>query len=147
MPNDYGISYYFYYVHPVIYFISGILGMLNSIVLANKELRKSGPFFQYSLVNSIGSTLASFLLGFLFLTNCNLLCPTSTTYLAQLFIIYCSHFLGGGYYLASGFIQIALGFQMYLAIKKSFPRLSNLNPYLVCLIIFGKIFYFFYIRI
>lgn len=139
MPNDYGISYYFYYVHPVIYFISAVLGILNSIVLANKELRTSGPFFQYSLVHSVDATLAAFLMLFLFLTNCNSLCYTSTTYSAQVYVVYGFYFVIASCYTASGFIQISIGFQMYLSIRNKLPKLGHLNPYKVCAVLFGKI--------
>ena len=141
LPNDFGVSYYFLYAHPALYSIATLFGLLSSIVLSTKELRTNSPFFQYSLVNSIGMTIIAFLMIFLFLTNCHSLCSTSTTYSAQLYIIYGFYLIISGFYTASGFIQIAIGFQMYFSIKNINPRLSKLNPYKVSLVLICKPFF------
>lgn len=138
-PNDFGVSYYYYYFHPIISFISTFLSLMSSIVLSDRELRSSSPFFKYSMINSIGYTVYSFLVAFLFLTNCRLLCETSTMYLSQAFTIYAIYFIAGGIYTASGLIQIAIGFQLYFTIKDKDSKKSHVGPYKICIIFFGNL--------
>lgn len=136
---DYGISNYYYYVHPILAYFTSFQNLLCTIVLASRELRSSGPFFKYSLINSAGAVLAFFLLSFLFLTKCGgSVCSISPTYWSQAYTIYAIYYVAYVYYITSALIQIASGVQIYLSIRQQLKWLSNISPYKVCLGFLGK---------
>lgn len=140
--NDYGISYYYFYVHPVLCVVSALLNLVNTIVLGSKKMRSSGPFFQYSLVNSAGATVTFILLMFLFLTKCGgSVCSISPSYWSQVYTIYAIYYVAYVYYAGSAFVQIAIGVQLYLSIKQKLKWLSAIAPYKICAVIFCKLFW------
>lgn len=128
--NDYGVSYYYYYVHPVFAVIATILCIICTVVLSSKELRTSGAFFKYSLINSAGSAVGSFILIFLFLTRCGgSPCSISTSYLPQAYTNYIVTYLYSNIYIDSGLIQIAIGLQLYFSIKQKHKSFTEFSPY------------------
>ena len=138
--NDYGVSYYYLYVNPIVAAFSAIQNILCTIVLASKELRNSNAFFQYALVNSIGAALSSILLIFLFLTRCGgSNCSISTSYWSQAFSLYAVTFVSSSFYTASALIQISMCMQIYFVIKQTFRRFSAISPYKTCFVFFGNI--------
>jgi len=137
--EDYGVSNYYYYVHPVICFCASLMNVFCTVVLASKELRTSGAFFQYSLVNSSGAILAAFLLAFLFLSKCGgSICSISSAYWSQAYTIYAVYYVAGTFYFGSSFIQISIGVNLFLTIKQKFIRINNVSSYKVCIGIFGN---------
>ena len=138
--NDYGVSNYYLYLHPILCAISTVLGLINTIVLSTRNLRTNGPFFQYSLVNSAGAVVASCLFLFVFLSRCGgSICSISAAYSSQVFMIYGIYYVGYIYYSSSAIIQIAIGFQLYFSIKQKFKWFININPYKVCAVIYGNL--------
>lgn len=138
--NDYGVSNYYSYIHPLSSFITSILNLICTIVFSHKELRTSGPFCQYSMVNSAGATLSFAISGFMFLNRCGgSICSISTSYWTQIYTIYGIYLLGSIYYFSSSILQIAISVQLYLSIKRKLTWLAVISPYKVCLITFGKI--------
>lgn len=137
--NDYGVSNYYYYVHPVISIFAIFLCIISTVVLATKELRTSGAFFQYSLINSVGSIIGTFILIFLFFTRCGgSPCSISTSYLPQIYLNYIAIYVYTNYYVISGVIQIAIGFQLYFTIKQKYRSFTLLSPYKFCFIMTCK---------
>lgn len=53
--NDYNVHYYYFYVHPFATWLATLTNFMCVVVFAQKELLSKGPFFQYSLVNSLGA--------------------------------------------------------------------------------------------
>lgn len=136
---DYGVSYYYTYAHPILASVSMIFCVVCTIVLASKELRTGGAFFQYSLVNSIDTVIGSFILIFLFLTRCGgSPCSISTSYLSQIYTNYIVAYVYLDVYLISGLIQIAIGLQLYFSIKRKYSSFTNFSPYKLCVIILCK---------
>ena len=120
----------------------------SSVLLywVERELRSSGPFFKYSLINSAGAVLAFFLLSFLFLTKCGgSVCSISPTYWSQAYTIYAIYYVAYVYYITSALIQIASGVQIYLSIRQQLKWLSSISSYKVCLGFLGKKFNITYI--
>lgn len=137
--NDYGVSYYYYYIHPIMSFTASGLSLICTIVLACKELRSSGPFFKYSLVNSASASISTFVFAFLFLNKCGgSVCSLSESYWVQFYQIYGIYLFCSTNYFAGAIIQIAIGVQLYLSIKRRFKSLSNVSPYKVCIVAFSK---------
>ena len=135
--NDYGVSNYYSYVHPVLSYFASFQNLMCTIVLASKELRNSGSVFKYLLVNSAGATVACFLFGFLFLTRCGgSICSISTSYWSQSFVIYGVYYVCYVYYMTSGLSQIAISLQLYLMFKKRLKWLNDVSPYRVCFIFY-----------
>lgn len=121
-------EFYFFYVYPVILFFAAFQSLICTIVLAQKELRSSGPFFQYSLVNAINSTVGTFLAAFLFLINCGSLCDTSYTYASELYKILAVYFLVSSLYFQNSLIQIAISCHLYFNLIQKWKRFTELSP-------------------
>lgn len=137
--TDYGVSYYYYYIHPVASFISTLFGLINTIVLSSRDLRNGDPFFKYSFVNSAGATIYSFVNIFMFLNKCgSSICSISTSYWAKFYMVYIFHYVCNSYYFGSAFVQIVIEINVYLIISGKRNCLNNFSPYKVCAIIFGK---------
>lgn len=140
LPDDGGVSsnqtfenafskyrdFYYYYIYPTSMFFASAQNLICSFVLAQKELRRSGSFFQYSLVNSVVSTLGTFLAAFLFLLNCGSLCPQSAhSYLSQFYKLFMVFFLVSAFYFFSSLIHVATSFNLYLKLTNKFKKLNR----------------------
>ena len=137
MQNDFGVSYYYYFIHPAITVFATIQSLICSIVLASKELQKSGAFFQYSLFQSVGTVVAMFFLIFLFMSKCNSLCSISTLYISQLYQIYVIAYFEFSLFIASALIQIAICLQLYLSIKRKYQKTISRFPFKICALMIG----------
>lgn len=119
--EDFKVHYYYTYVHPVVTILAALANLVCSIVFAQRELLRTGPFFKYSLINSIGAIFGMLaLLGFTF-TRCGPLCPTIgyftyETQVYELFVIY----FGNSLYMIGSLIQIAISTQLYLSITQKY---------------------------
>lgn len=122
---------FYQYIFPLVAFLACIQNILCVIVLAQKELRSSGAFFQYSLVNAINSSLVTFLLFFMCLTNCGHMCNTSYSYISQLYNIIAILFIVSTLYCFSSLIQISISFNLFLIIDHRCKRLNCVSPNLV----------------
>lgn len=127
---------FYHYIFPLVSFIGCVQNILCAIVLSQKELRSAGAFFQYSLVNSINSALVTFLLFFMFLTNCGHICETSYSYISQLYNIIAILFIVSSLYCFSSLIQIAISFNLYFILLQKCKRLNTVSPSLVMIISF-----------
>lgn len=130
------LNYYYYYVHPTFVLLAGVICILCSYILAQRELRTSGPFFQYAAVNSFTAGLASPCLAMYFLTRCGSLCTTSPTYWSQVYEIYGIYFFTSSVFFSTSLVQIAISFQLYLSVTQKFKRLNSISPKYVMLVLF-----------
>lgn len=119
-------DFFFMFIYPVFSFFGSFQNLVCTIVLW--ELRKEGAFFQYSFVNSINSSVVTFLSVFLCLTNCGQLCVTSFTYLSQLYNVFAILFLTSTLHFFNSLIQLAISFNLYLVIVQKFRRLNAISP-------------------
>lgn len=55
-PYDYEVHYYYVYVHPFATLLAAAVNFMCGLVFFHKELLNSGPFFQYSFLNSFGAS-------------------------------------------------------------------------------------------
>jgi hypothetical protein len=138
LPNDFRVSYYYYYVHPIFSIFATFQSLICTIVLSQKELRRSGAFFQYSLVNSAGGIVGCFILVFFFFTRCNSLCSASNSYWSQAYEIYAVYYVDGSLLLASSLIQIAISFKLYLTVTQRLKRINSVSPYKVVFVSLGN---------
>lgn len=137
--NDYGVSYYYYYFQPTIAIISTVLNLISSRVLASRKLRESDKFFQYSLVNSIGALIVSFIKIFMFVSRCGgSICSLSESYWAQIYIVCIVNYICGTYYFGTAMIQIVIGANVYVRIVRKFSWINRFSAYKTCAFIFGK---------
>lgn len=116
--RDFYVHYYYYYVHPVATLVGSALNVVCAIVFAQKRLRTSGPFFQYSLVNSIGAAVALLLFAGFSLTRCGPFCSYANTYWSQQYEIYAVLFVDNSLYFASSLVQISISFQLYFTVNQ-----------------------------
>lgn len=133
--NDFGVSYYYYYIHPVVALFASIQGILTTFILAQKELRTKGAFYQYSLFNSIQNGLCVFLFSFIFLSRCGNLCTTSTLFWAQAYERYSVFYIAQSLYISASIIQIATSLQLYFTVSQKFKRLAAISPVKVMIIV------------
>lgn len=118
--QDYHVHYYYAYVHPVVTLLAAFMNIICVCVLGQRDLMMTGgPFFKYSLVNSITAAVGMLLLcGFAF-TRCGPVCPSlGYTYELQAFELYGVIFIGNSLYTFSSLIQIAISLQIYLSITQ-----------------------------
>ena len=141
--NDYGTSYYLFYVHPPFTVFAAFQSLICSIVLASKELQKSGAFFQYSLVQSVGTVVAMFFLTFLFMSKCNRLCSISTLYISQLYQVYMINYFQYSLFIAAALMQIVICLQLYLSIKRKYQKLISRYPFKICALLTSNFLIFF----
>lgn len=139
-------EFYFFYIYPAFLFLAAFQSLICTIVLAQKELRSSGPIFQYSLVNSIDSAVGSFLAAFLFLINCGSLCSTSYTLASELYKIIFVYFAVTALYFHSSLIQIVISCHLYFTLEQKFKSFTNIQPiklvvsiYMIC-VLYGLFF-------
>lgn len=130
-------EFYFYYIYPVFFFFAAIQSLVCTILLAQKEMRSSGPIFQYSLVNSIDSTLGTFLAAFLFLVNCGSLCPTSYTFASEFYKIIAVYFLVTSLYFHSSLVQIVISLHLYFTLVQKCKRFTSMPPVKVVVVIYA----------
>ena len=125
---------FFYYVYPVIIYLSVIANTMCSIVLAQKELRTSGPFFQYSLANSIASAIGTFLVANVFLYECYFLCPATgySNFMAN-YSLYAVVYSVSAMFIFSILVQLAISINLYLSMTQKFKRLNSISPIKVIL--------------
>lgn len=116
--DDYKVHYYYVYAHPVVMFLAILTNILSAVVFAQKELLYSGPFFQYSLVNSLGAATGMLLLFMYCITRCGPLCSQSYTYWSQFYEHYITIYVGNSLYFGGSLIQIAISCQLYLSITQ-----------------------------
>lgn len=128
-------EFYFFYIYPSVLFVGALQSLVCTVVLAQKELRSSGPFFQYSLVNSVDSTLGTFLAAFLFLVNCGSLCSTSYTFASQLYKVVAVYFFVSSLYFHSSLIQLAISVHLYFTLIQKCKRLTEIAPVKVIAVI------------
>lgn len=115
--KDFNVHYYYLYVHPVVTWIAVFMNFICSIVFAQRDLLSSGPFFQYSLFNSIGAVIGMAIFSFFSITRCGPLCPSiSYAYWTQIYELYAGMFVDNSLYFASSLIQISISFQLYLSV-------------------------------
>lgn len=118
--DDYNVHYFYYYVHPFATLLAAFVNIICAIVFAQKDLLQSGPFFQYSLVNSLGAATGMLLLfGFTF-TRCGPLCSIGYTYETQAYEVYAVIYAGNSLYFGGSLIQIAISVQLYLVITQKY---------------------------
>lgn len=115
---DFNVHYYYFFIHPVATLAGSALNIVNSVVFSQKNLRTSGPFFQYSLVNSIGATFALAVFSLFFLTRCGDFCSYANTYWSQLYELYGGLFFTNSLYFAGSLFQIAISFQLYFSVTQ-----------------------------
>jgi hypothetical protein len=119
-------DYFFFYVHPAVMLFATILNVICSIVLAQKELRTSSAFFQYSLVNSVNSALGSFLAAFLFIVECGQLCTLwSGSYVGQMYKLIAVAFLVSTLYFFTSLIQLIISLHLYFKMKQQLNIISK----------------------
>ena len=116
--QDFNTYYYYFYLHPVLIFLAFLSNSVCVVVFAQRELRTAGPFFQYSLVNSIVSAAGTVLAGGMSFSRCGPLCNQAYSYESQVVELYSVMFLCNSTYFASSLIQIAISFQLYLSITQ-----------------------------
>jgi hypothetical protein len=121
-------SIFFHYIYPVIIFFAAFQNLICSVILAQRELRRGDPFFQYSLVNSIVSTVGTFLVGFMFLTECDLVCATAHTRSSQVYSVYVIGFVVSTLYVWNLLIHLSISFNMYFNLNQKFRRLRLVSP-------------------
>lgn len=119
--EDFNVHYYYYYVHPVFTSIAIIMSLICTIVFAQRDLLSSGPFFQYSLANSIGAVIGMAIFFLFTVTRCGPLCPaTNYTYWTQLYEIYVVLFIDSALFFASTLTQISISFQLYFSVTNKY---------------------------
>lgn len=118
--QDYHVHYYYAFVHPVVTLLSAFMNIICVCVLGQRDLvRSAGPFFKYSLVNSIAAAVGMVLLCGFAITRCGPVCPSfGYTYELQAFELYGVLFIGNSLYMFSSLIQIAISVQIYLSITQ-----------------------------
>ena len=117
--EDFKVHYYYYYVHPVFSWIAVLMNILCSIVFAQGDLLASGPFFQYSLANSVGAAIGMAIFSLFCVTRCGPLCPSfSYAYWTQIYELYGVLFIDNSLYFGSSLVQIAISFQLYLSVTQ-----------------------------
>lgn len=120
---------FFLYVYPIIIYLSVIANTICSIVLAQKELRTSGSFFQYSLANSIASAIGTFLAANVFLYECYSLCPTTGySYFMANYSLYGVVYSVSAFLMFSLLVQLAISINLYLSMTQRFKRLNSVSP-------------------
>lgn len=129
-------EFFFFYVYPVCLFFATAQSLVCTIVLAQRELRSSGPIFHYSLVNSIDATLGTFIAAFLFLVNCGSLCSTSYTYASEIYKIFAVYFIVTALYFHSSVVQIVISLHLYFTLVQKFRRFTTLKPVKVVIVIY-----------
>lgn len=130
------LNYYYYYVHPTFVLFAMVIGILCTYILAQKELRTSGAFFQYAAVNSGSSAIAAPFLAMYFVTRCGSLCKTSETFWAQIYEIYGIYFFTSSVFFSTSLVQIAISFQLYFSVTNKFKKLNSVPPKYVMLVLF-----------
>lgn len=116
--DNYNTEYYYLYVHPVACLSAAFMSLTCVIVFAQKDLLSLGPFYQYSLTNSIGSSIAMFLLAGYAFSRCNSLCNVSKSLQSQLFELYGIFYMCNAMYFYGSLIQIAISVQLYLSVTQ-----------------------------
>lgn len=116
--EDYYVHYYYRYVHPFATLLAGLVQILCAFVFAQRELLASGPFFQYSLVNSIGAAVGMITLTGYAFSRCGPLCPEAYTYSSQAYELYGVIFFCNALYFGGSLIQIAISTQLYWSITQ-----------------------------
>ena len=122
--QDFYVHYYYFFVHPIATLTGSALNVVCAIVLAQKRLRRSGAFFQYSLVNSIGACLALALFSVYGLTRCGPFCGQAHTYWSQQYELYVGLFFDNSLYFAGSLIQISISCQLYFSITRKYDLLT-----------------------
>lgn len=120
-------DFYFYYIYPFVIFFGFAQSLICSIVLAQKELRSGGLFFQYSLVNAVNATIGAFFAAFVFLANCGALCPTAYLFPVQLYKLVIICFLITTLYFHSSLVQIVISLNLYFTLVHKCKRIQNLS--------------------
>lgn len=133
--NDFGSSYYYAYVHPIIELYGIFNGIIATLVLAQKEVRSSGPFFHYELIFTLQSLIGTIMTLPLTLTKCGYLCSTSNQLWARNYEKLTSFFIGQAILVADGLIQVSITFQIYFTLSPRFFRLSQVSPLRVIAVI------------
>ena len=110
--------YYYFYLHPVLTMISFVSNSVCAVVFAQRELRTAGPFFQYSLVNSIISATGMIVATGMSFSRCGFKCNWSNSYESQVYELYGVMLLCNSTFFASSLIQIAISFQLYSSITQ-----------------------------
>lgn len=146
--SNYGSSYYYTYMHPFVELFGILNGITSVLIISQKEVRKSGPFFQYELLFTIQSLLGTIITTGLTLTQCGPLCSFSTQYLSRVYEKYILLFVGQIILLADSLIQVSLSIQIYFSMKQSLIALSKLSPIkctlatnLLCILLGSSILY------
>ena len=115
---DFNTYYYYFFLHPIVTMLAFLSNSVCAIVFAQRELRTAGPFFQYSLANSIISALGMIVASGMCLSRCGPLCSLSNSYESQVYELFGVMFLCNSIFFASSLIQIAISFQLYLSITQ-----------------------------
>ena len=123
--EDFNVHYYYFFIHPVATLTGSFMNIICTIVFAQKRLHNSGPFFQYSLVNSIAAALALALFSVYCLTRCGPFCGQAYTYWSQMYELYVGLFFDNSLYFAGSLIQISISFQLYFSITQRFASKKN----------------------
>lgn len=125
--EDFNVHYYYTFVHPVATLVGSALNVVCAIVFAQRSLLASGPFFHYSLVNSVGATVALAAFSLFFLTRCGNFCSVANTYWSQLYELYAGLFFTNSLYFAGSLIQISISFQLYFSVTQKWVFKIILN--------------------
>jgi hypothetical protein len=133
--NNFGSSYFYYYVNPFFAFFGSLQGLLITWVLAQKTIRSSQPFFQYSLLNSALIGLTTFILGLVLFSRCDNLCSSSNTFWAETFEKYGLVFISQSLQFSASLIQISASTQLYLSVSKRMKKIHLVSPKKVMIII------------
>lgn len=133
--NNFGSSYFYYYVNPFFAFFGSLQGLLTTWVLAQKTIRSSQPFFQYSLLNSALIGLTTFILGFVLFSRCDTLCTSSNTFWAETLEKYGLIFISQSLQFSASLIQISASTQLYLSVSKRMKKLRLVSPKKIMIII------------
>ena len=132
--EDFNVEYYYRYVHPFAVCTAAFMNIICAVVFAQKDLLSLGPFYQYSLANSIGSPIGMLLLVAYTFSRCNSLCTEDFTSGAQLLELYGIIYACNALYFFGSLIQIAISFQLYFSVSQRFKRLSSISPVKVILV-------------
>ena len=139
LPNDYGVSNYYSYIHPLAAFISTLISLICTIVLRNKDLRRYDSFFCFTLVNSAATTVNSFLNIFMLVNKCELpICSVSSKYWEDIYKIFSIYYITNVYYFGNSVVQIVIEINAYLLICGKVNWLNKFSPFKICAFIYGK---------
>lgn len=139
LPNDYGVSYYYSYIHPLAAFLSTLISLVCTIVLKNKELRRNDSFFCFALVNSAANTVNSFLNIFILVNKCESpICTVSSKYWEEIYKIFSIYYITNVYYFGNALVQIVIELNAYLQISGKLNWFNKVSPFKICAFIYGK---------